>query len=470
MVKGGTMTTTPARREAQTMTTQCLERTMFTTSRLLEYFSDRELRYQTGRPPSDWPRVILKELMDNALDACEDARVAPSITVHIEHDETAQHGRICVADNGPGLAPETLAHILDFSTRTSDKEAYVSPTRGAQGNALKTVFAIPYVGSADDPRRGHVSITSRGVRHDLTITTDLLRQKPLIAHTETEAAGDGTSVSVELDYRGVIGCPDLDDPYKTLRGYALFNPHLALTVNGESWPALDVAWEKWRASDPTPPSWYNADDLSRLITAHIVHAEEGGRDLTVREFVSQFKGLSSTVKQKRVTASVRQRRLSDFLVDGNLDMDSARQLLEAMRAESRPVKAERLGIIGEEALRQRLSIWYELEPGDLNYVLSKGEEAGLPFALEIALARKTEKMRSQLFGLNFAPTYSDPFEDVRLSTQAMSKAFGGFGLNALLSEFKVGMYDPLVVVVHLAFPRPRFTDRGKSGLQLEDSE
>jgi hypothetical protein len=38
-----------------------------------------------------------------------------------------------VADTGSGIAPETITKILDYTVRASDKEAYVSPTRGAQG-------------------------------------------------------------------------------------------------------------------------------------------------------------------------------------------------------------------------------------------------------------------------------------------------------------------------------------------------
>jgi hypothetical protein len=37
-----------------------------------------------------------------------------------------------------GIAPQTVADVLDYAVRVSSREAYVSPTRGAQGNALKT--------------------------------------------------------------------------------------------------------------------------------------------------------------------------------------------------------------------------------------------------------------------------------------------------------------------------------------------
>jgi hypothetical protein len=50
-----------------------LARTAFRTSRLLDFASQKELTAQIGHPPSDWPLVIVKELVDNALDACEEA-------------------------------------------------------------------------------------------------------------------------------------------------------------------------------------------------------------------------------------------------------------------------------------------------------------------------------------------------------------------------------------------------------------
>lgn len=56
-----------------------LQRTSFRTSRLLDFCSRKELIAQTGHQPEDWPLVVLKELVDNALDACEEASTAPEI-------------------------------------------------------------------------------------------------------------------------------------------------------------------------------------------------------------------------------------------------------------------------------------------------------------------------------------------------------------------------------------------------------
>jgi len=48
-----------------------LERTTLRTSRLLDFCSRKELIAQTGHNLDVWPLVVLKELVDNALDACE---------------------------------------------------------------------------------------------------------------------------------------------------------------------------------------------------------------------------------------------------------------------------------------------------------------------------------------------------------------------------------------------------------------
>jgi DNA topoisomerase VI subunit B len=79
-----------------------LVRTAFTTSRVLEYFSEAELMRQIGYGRPLWPLVLVKELIDNGLDACEATDRAPEITVTLDNDA------IAVADNGPGLKPAII--------------------------------------------------------------------------------------------------------------------------------------------------------------------------------------------------------------------------------------------------------------------------------------------------------------------------------------------------------------------------
>ena len=63
-----------------------LTRTTFTTSRLLEFFTEKELQIQIGHSQEWWPVALTKELIDNALDAAETAGVSPEIEVLVEDD------------------------------------------------------------------------------------------------------------------------------------------------------------------------------------------------------------------------------------------------------------------------------------------------------------------------------------------------------------------------------------------------
>ena len=168
---------------------QVLERATFRTSRLLDFASEKELTAQIGHAKSAWPVVILKELLDNAIDAAEETGIPPVITV------TVDARGITVEDNGPGLPADVVEHVLDFSIRVSSREGYVSPTRGAQGNALKTLVCMPFV---LDGCRGRTLIEAKGVRHIIEIGVDRIRQQPTVDHrTELGDVRTGTRITVE---------------------------------------------------------------------------------------------------------------------------------------------------------------------------------------------------------------------------------------------------------------------------------
>src|SRR5215218_7250711 len=216
---------------------QKLERTTFETSRTAEYFDARQLSTLTGVAQHEFASVCLKELIDNALDACETAGVAPEIGVEVVTEAVVHSAgyrevphsllRITVSDNGPGLPPETVRKVLNFNTRTSDKAAYRSPTRGAQGNALKTVIGIPYALGYKDP----IYITGQGVRHTIEAWVDPAGAVR-VSHEEKPSKLSGTRVELVVPYYLTQYAKQNFDPTHWVRSFAAFNPHATFRYQG----------------------------------------------------------------------------------------------------------------------------------------------------------------------------------------------------------------------------------------------
>jgi DNA topoisomerase VI subunit B len=442
-----------------TTVTATLARQTFRIKRSLEYFTAKELTLQTGHAPERWPDVVVKELIDNALDACEGAGVMPDIRIALDHQG------LSVADNGPGLPADVVAAVLDFDVRVSSKDTYISPTRGAQGNALKTVLAIPYVLSGC--QMGEVVIRSLGQRHRIRVTVDRLAQEPRItsAIVADRVAKIGTCVEVRWPKLARLEAPAVGPRFlQLLEAYALLNPHASLTVTVKGvatrFTRTTPTCRKWIASTPTSPHWYTPDQFRHLIAAYIASERDGLPPRTVREFISEFRGLSSTAKQKAILSAlpIKGMHLHDYVTAGDVDHGAVDVLLTAMQAASAPVKPQALGVLGGQYLRS-VMVAHGCQPATLRSkrVAAIDDTSGRPFVLEVAFGvRDDSQPRRLITGINWAPTLVDPFREF---------AGYGIGLDGLLHDLRVATHDPVTVVIHLACPHLPYTDRGKSGLE-----
>ena len=171
-----------------------IKRTVFSTPRSAEFLELRALQAQTGQHAEEFGHVVVKELLDNALDAAETASRTPVIDIATRTDKYNEITFVTVSDNGAGITPATVTGLCDFTMLVSDKARYRGPTRGAQGNALKTLLGIPYALGVAEP----VVIESAGVRHELRVTVDRLGDV-VVTHEETVSdRAVGTSVTVPL--------------------------------------------------------------------------------------------------------------------------------------------------------------------------------------------------------------------------------------------------------------------------------
>lgn len=362
-----------------------LERTTFRTSREMDFFSVKELVTQTGHEIREWPLVILKELIDNALDACEEADVSPVLEM------AADACGITVSDNGPGLPETTLKAALDFKIRASNREAYVSPCRGAQGNALKTVLPMPRV---VDPDHGQFIVSAHGKQHVITCRVNPISQLVEVHDDVSENVKingfdepkkpsffGGTQMRLQWSpmkdddgnviwpfdglavlQEGQLLEPSFADQFREMvEGFAVFNPHATIRLdwfgNKTTWEATDLKWQKWKPHRPTSSHWYELRHLERLIGAYITDDRDSGKDdRLVSDLIAEFDGLSGSLKRARVLdeTDLKRVKLSELVAGDQFDSEKIAKLLGAMQRHTGPVKSQRLGIIGEDHLRKRL--------------------------------------------------------------------------------------------------------------------
>jgi hypothetical protein len=120
------------------------------------------------------------------------------------------------------------------------------------------------------------------------------------------------------------------------------------------------------------------------MAAHIAHAEDHGWPCpTVREFVSEFRGLSGTAKARAICEAVGAVRvpLAEFYGDGT--SERVRVLLAEMRKHSRSVKPKDLGAIGKDHLAAKFEA-LGVGPETFDYRKAEFEHEGLPYLAEVA--------------------------------------------------------------------------------------
>jgi hypothetical protein len=468
-----------------------LTRVAFKVSRLMEFCTKRELENQTGHAVSEWALVTIKELLDNSLNACEEAEVAPIITL------TVEPGLIVVEDNAGGIEPGTVASVLDYSVRVSSREAYCSPSRGAQGNALKTILAMGYVldreVGRDAEAAGVTIIEARGVKHRVEFRVDHISNQPKIVHaTEPSPIVIGTRFAVHWPPEVKFLAPFADGPLtrveqvigryssisrlfcELVESYCWFNPHLTLrgTFFGREFvnvTATKPEWEKWRPRDPTSAFWYDEARLQRYLAAHVDRDRDLGQSRTVRAFLAEFRGLSGTAIQRRVLNEVgcSHQSLKDFFGVERVNQAGVAKLLQAMKKYSKPVKPERLGVIGAAHFKERFLAAGGNE-ATFQYQVRKGtNDEGIPYVIEFAFGLHQaglaqggpSVLRKSVTGANFSAAIGNPF-----------RRFGstGEGLDATLQKVRANASQPVICALHLASANLQYADRGKSSIILTD--
>lgn len=193
----------------------------------------------------DSPRKALlttvKEAVDNALDACEEAGIVPEISVEILRTRDSRYV-VSVTDNGPGIVraqiPKIFAKLLYGS-----KFHRLRMSRGQQGIGISAAGMYGQLTTGTSTRILSKTRTAR-CAHAIEVQIDARKNQPAILRddqvewcpefwTSGEEGGDascvrykhGTCVSIELEGAYVRGKLSVDE---YLKQCAVVNPHVEL--------------------------------------------------------------------------------------------------------------------------------------------------------------------------------------------------------------------------------------------------
>lgn len=171
--------------------------------------------------------TAVKEAVDNSLDACEEARILPDITVTIKQI-TEKKFSITVRDNGPGIpskqVPNVFAKLLYGSKFHSLKMS-----RGQQGIGISAAGMYGLLTTGEP-----VQIISRTDKHKKAyhchVQIDTSKNKPLVTLDEDcdFELPTGTQVMITLEGKYQKGKQSVDD---YLSQTAMANPHTTLIYN-----------------------------------------------------------------------------------------------------------------------------------------------------------------------------------------------------------------------------------------------
>jgi DNA topoisomerase-6 subunit B len=172
--------------------------------------------------------TAVKEAVDNALDACEEARILPDIVVRIDDvDKAKNRYKMTVEDNGPGIVHKQIPPIFAKLLYGSRFHA-IRQSRGQQGIGISAVVMFGQL-TTGRPALVRSKIGPDHPAQEVELRIDLKKNAPEVLRSEPIAWPDkehGTRVEVYFDGRYIRG---RQSAYEYLRLTAIVNPHAQLT-------------------------------------------------------------------------------------------------------------------------------------------------------------------------------------------------------------------------------------------------
>jgi hypothetical protein len=278
------------------------------------------LPQRAGVPKHRISQLVLKELVDNALDEMDRVGRPGEVTI-----DAAGKNVFTVTDLGRGFqdSPEELAHRFSIAKPMTSSKQWRRPSRGCVGNGLRVIVGSVVSGG------GRIFIKTRNKavvlrpRFDGTTAIDEVKSVDWPV---------GSAITIEIDpaYVGTIS------PMECAQ--------LAICLARQSGPAFD--------RKPSP-LWLDADHVAMNMLVAI------GPSKTIGWFTAQLDRCSAREVGQLVTQRFGKGRLCR-----DMNKADAAEFLTMLQEKAAPIRAKQLGPMGREARKhEALTDGYACQEG-----------------------------------------------------------------------------------------------------------
>lgn len=403
--------------------------------------------------PSRALYTSVRELVENSLDACEQERILPDVTVKIElaPDGTRAGDQIAyvitVKDNGPGIEAKYLPNA--FGRVFYGSKYKLKQSRGMFG--MGGTMAILY---AQITTNKPVTISSSfdgKTTHILDMLIDIQENKPVILKHDTKpASGTGTSVQLTLMGDYLRAASKITDYFKQT---ALVTPYGNITlIDPDSNPITFLRTTTTMPSAPTEtlphPYGIDVEALRRLIkqtqdpnlVKFMTNNFHRVGERTAEKFL-KFAGFPTSMKAKNLTNE-----------DAVKFVNALHQFDEFLAPD-----ASCLSPLGEDIMKA--GIMKELAPEFVVMcVRPPSAYSGFPFIVEVGLAYGGKNIQPGIKLLRFAnriPLLYDEANDV---------AFKMINEEIDWKRYRIPQEAPIAIITHVCSTKAPYKTVGKEYL------
>lgn len=402
----------------------------------------------------DNPRKALlttvKEAVDNALDACEEAGILPEVWIHIQQTGENRY-RAGIQDNGPGILKNQIPNVFGKLLYGS-KFHRLRMSRGQQGIGISAAGMYGLL-TTGQPVKIMSKISKKKPAHYYEIAIDTKFNKPQIMNGKGEGvdvpAGDdgakvmekhgiewnevdhGTRVTIELEARYQRGRGSVDE---YLEQTCIANPHVKLHYVDPDGNERDFE----RATEELPPE-------PKEIKPHPYGIELGQLVTMLKDSKPISASLFLTTSFSRVSSGVAKRVCDEAKISTRANVhkvgrQESESLYKALQAVKIPPPATDCVVpIGEQRLLKGL---HQVVPGDFYVAVTRPPAVyrGNPFVIEAALAYGGAPATSRVTLEQLTDLLQE--SDARTLRQFLSSTFQGVGAesaNKILKTADLGV-------------------------------